>query len=68
MLIICSVCHFFSLFWHGLALIEINYLKRNDTWIHSKNLIDSDIYIRYIYSLYYLATTMITVGYGDIVP
>jgi hypothetical protein len=25
-------------------------------------------YIRYVYSLYYLATTMISVGYGDITP
>ncbi len=31
-------------------------------------MLQSDVFIRYIYSLYYLAATMITVGYGDVVP
>ncbi|EGR28065.1 hypothetical protein IMG5_183890, partial [Ichthyophthirius multifiliis] len=63
-----SVCHIFSLFWYGLAYYEINVLKRTDTWIHAQNLLDSPVSTRYIYSFYYLATTMITVGYGDVTP
>jgi hypothetical protein len=35
MLIIVSVCHVFSLFWHGIAMYEINILNRTDTWIHA---------------------------------
>ena len=68
MITISSVCHLFSLFWHGLALYEIKNLKRTDTWIHSQGLLEAEIYIKYMYSLYYLAATMITVGYGDITP
>jgi hypothetical protein len=66
--IIGIVCHIFSLFWYELAVYEINYLKRADTWLHSKNLVDSPTYKKYIYSCYYIAVTMITVGYGDITP
>jgi hypothetical protein len=67
-LIIITVCHIFCALWHGLALYEINVLKRTDTWIHAQNLIESPVHIRYFYSFYYLAATMITVGYGDVVP
>lgn len=65
--LISSVCHIFSLFWHGLALLEINFGKQ-DTWLHAYDLVDANIYERYIISFYYLATTMITVGYGDFTP
>ncbi|KAL4473723.1 hypothetical protein ABPG74_022587 [Tetrahymena malaccensis] len=66
--LIVSVCHFFSILWHGLALYEIKILKRTDTWIDNENLNDAEIHIRYIYSFYFLAVTMQTVGYGDITP
>ncbi|EGR28935.1 hypothetical protein IMG5_166550, partial [Ichthyophthirius multifiliis] len=68
MVSIGSVCHIFSLFWHGFAVYEIKYLNREDTWIHAQNLIEANVYTRYVYSLYYLSATMITVGYGDVVP
>lgn len=67
-IIILFITHFFACFWHGLGLVEIYYLKRTDTWIHAKNLVNSQIYIKYTYSIYFLAATMITVGYGDITP
>ncbi len=47
-------------------MYEIHVLKRNDTWLHAKNLLDEDIQTRYIYSFYFLAVTMTTVGYGTI--
>lgn len=31
-------------------------------------MVESSVYERYVYSLYYLAATMITVGYGDVIP
>ena len=67
-IIILFIGHFFACFWHGLGLVEIYYFNRSDTWIHAKNLVNSDIYVKYIYSIYFLAATMITVGYGDITP
>ncbi|EAS05916.2 cation channel family protein (macronuclear) [Tetrahymena thermophila SB210] len=64
---VIGICHIFCLFWHGLCLFEIKNGQTNN-WINSKNLIDATIYERYIYSFYFLAVTMATVGYGDITP
>ncbi len=33
-----------------------------------KNILDSPVGIRYLNSLYFSVITMITIGYGDIVP
>ena len=49
-------------------MYEINILKRTNTWIHAQNLLEADVYERYIYSIYYIAATMISVGYGDVTP
>ncbi len=46
--------------------MEVKYFNRNDTWLNDKNLLDKSVYIKYAYSIYFLAATMITVGYGDI--
>ena len=54
--------------WYGLAKYQIYELNRVDTWLNSKNLTESDVFSKYIYSFYYIAVTMITVGYGDITP
>ncbi|KAL4468172.1 hypothetical protein ABPG72_017153 [Tetrahymena utriculariae] len=61
------VCHIFCLFWHGLAVYEINEGSHN-TWIQFRGIQDADVFTRYVQSFYYLAVTMITVGYGDITP
>ncbi|KAL4473721.1 hypothetical protein ABPG74_022585 [Tetrahymena malaccensis] len=65
--LIAVVCHVFSLFWYGLAIMEINY-GRNDTWLNAKHLVDESTWVKYVYSFYFLSVTMITVGYGDITP
>ncbi|EAS05919.2 cyclic nucleotide-binding domain protein (macronuclear) [Tetrahymena thermophila SB210] len=64
---VIGICHIFCLFWHGLGLFEINNGYTN-SWIANKNLLDADIFERYVYSFYFLAVTMVTVGYGDITP
>ncbi|KAL4486166.1 hypothetical protein ABPG72_012219 [Tetrahymena utriculariae] len=64
---VIGICHIFCLFWHGLFLFEMNNGYTNN-WIASKHLLDATIYERYIYSFYFLAVTMATVGYGDITP
>ncbi|KAL4504037.1 hypothetical protein ABPG72_022667 [Tetrahymena utriculariae] len=65
--IIGCVCHVFCLFWHGLAIYEIKQGCKN-TWLQVRGIQDEDVFTRYVQSFYYLAVTMITVGYGDITP
>ncbi|KAL4508593.1 hypothetical protein ABPG73_005979 [Tetrahymena malaccensis] len=65
--IIACVCHIFCLFWHGLAVYEINQ-GSNNTWLQYRGIENADVFTRYVQSFYYLAVTMITVGYGDITP
>ncbi|KAL4486169.1 hypothetical protein ABPG72_012222 [Tetrahymena utriculariae] len=64
---VIGICHIFCLFWHGLCLFEISNGEVNN-WISSKNLLDASVYQRYIYSFYFLAVTMATMGYEDITP
>ncbi|KAL4488013.1 hypothetical protein ABPG72_009351 [Tetrahymena utriculariae] len=64
---VVGICHFFCLFWHGLVMYEVQNGITNN-WLASKNLLDASISERYIYSFYFLAVTMATVGYGDITP
>ncbi|KAL4473722.1 hypothetical protein ABPG74_022586 [Tetrahymena malaccensis] len=65
--IIGCVCHVFCLFWHGIAVYEIKQGSKN-TWLQVRGIQDDDVFTRYVQSFYYLAVTMITVGYGDITP
>ncbi|EWS76182.1 cation channel family protein (macronuclear) [Tetrahymena thermophila SB210] len=67
LIFVIGICHIFCLFWHGLVMFEINSGITNN-WLESKNLLNASIQERYIYSFYFLAVTMATVGYGDISP
>ncbi|EAR94011.3 cation channel family protein, putative (macronuclear) [Tetrahymena thermophila SB210] len=66
-LLLCIICHVFCGFWHYIAIYEIQQ-GYDQTWLHKYYLEEASVFTRYVYSFYFLAVTMITVGYGDITP
>ena len=65
--IISFLSHFIACFWHYFAIVEIRE-GINPNWLSKYFFEDYPWEDRYIYSLYWSLTTMITIGYGDIVP
>ncbi|EAS04444.1 cation channel family protein (macronuclear) [Tetrahymena thermophila SB210] len=70
LLMICSVCHIFACLFQGIAVLESNYDITKTNWMEKYGIDGNDVhwFIKYNCSLYFAVTTMITVGYGDIVP
>ena len=53
----------------GCAYFELAILQNSEqTWLHSKNLINVNWQSQYINSLYFAVVTIITVGFGDVHP
>lgn len=67
LLLICLfIAHFGGCFWFYLGYSEFQEFGKG--WIINAQIVDADISVQYIHSLYYYIVTMFQVGYGDITP
>jgi hypothetical protein len=64
MLRILTICHMFACCWHEVAMIQ--YHQVGKCWLVSYNILHDSVWTKYISSLYWTSTTIISVGYGDI--
>lgn len=59
------IIHIFACFWNYVG--EINLDAANIvTWLEYNGIIQENFLTRYVFSLYWSAVTIMTVGYGDI--
>lgn len=61
--LLLAVVHFIGCLWFYQAKIQD---FNEQTWIYRAHLLDNSDVSLYLYSIYYVFTTITTVGYGDI--
>ena len=65
------IIHAFACFWHFLAYyddVNVRSAENKVTWMTKIGIDQADSNVRYLYSTYWAAVTIMTVGYGDISP
>jgi voltage-gated potassium channel Kch len=56
------------LFTQAIVIYSATFLNHSDNWLEAIQRDHEEPVVKYFYSLYFTATTMFTVGYGDIIP
>ena len=64
---VLCVAHIYACFFHLISFSQTQN-SGSQTWLIYKGLEYASWPERYLYSMYWALTTMVTVGYGDIVP
>jgi len=64
--VILFISHWIACVFHFVAFLELS--NSPETWLTRFHVVDAPWYDRYIAANYFAVSTMITVGYGDLVP
>ena len=59
-LVVCMVTHLIACLWYYLTLFE------RESWAVTYGVLDSDLYTKYLASIYWAFSTLTTVGFGDV--
>jgi hypothetical protein len=51
-----------------LAVIEKDQLEMTNNWLIAQGIENESFFTKYLYSLYWSTITILTIGYGDLVP
>jgi hypothetical protein len=60
--------HIIACLWHFTSYFYIDNHPDSNCWLKERGVLNSPWEDRYLYSVYWSVTTMMTVGYGDVAP